>query len=117
MFMNSTVLRSQVIAFSAVGIAPTGEINAANAEEFKTQLITTVKSNSERTLVVDLENVKFLDSAGLIALVTAQRVAQDLNQRLVLCSVAPSIMILFELTQLDKAFEFFPNRNAVYTAV
>jgi anti-anti-sigma regulatory factor len=53
----------------------------------------------------------------LIALVTAQRLAQDLNQRLVLCSVAPSIMILFELTQLDRAFEFFANRDAVNTSV
>lgn len=110
--MNSTVTRNQVIA-----IAPSGEINAANVEGFKTQLITAVKSNPTATLVVDMEKIEFLDSAGLIALVTAQRLAQDLNQRLVLCSVAPSIMILFELTQLDRAFEFFANRDAVNTSV
>lgn len=110
--MNSTVIQNQVIA-----IAPSGEINAANVKGFKNQLITAVKSNRSATLVIDLEKVEFIDSAGLMALVTARRLAQDLDQRLVLCSVAPSIMILFELTQLDKVFEFFADRDTVNVSI
>jgi anti-anti-sigma factor len=93
-------------------IQPSGHINASNAVEFQHQLTTAVASEQYSVVLVDMHQVESLDSAGLMALVSALSLAQTLKRRFSLCSVAPSIRIIFELTQLDGAFEIFENRDA-----
>ncbi|MCX7592299.1 MAG: STAS domain-containing protein [Fischerella sp.] len=88
-------------------IRPQGSLNAANALEFERDLTTALTQNGSSSLVVDLEQVEALDSAGLMTLVSALKLAQSLGRRFSLCSVSPSIRIIFELTQLDQVFEMF----------
>ncbi|MDY6785511.1 MAG: STAS domain-containing protein [Cyanobacteriota bacterium] len=94
-----------------------GSINAANAETFKKRLLDTLRSQSAPILLVDLARVELIDSAGLMALVAAYRLAKTLKRRAVLCSVSPSVRIIFELTQLDRRFEMYENRLALETAL
>ncbi|MDZ8184836.1 MAG: STAS domain-containing protein [Nostoc sp. ChiSLP02] len=86
-------------------IQPQGCLNAANALEFEKNLIAELKKNDISVLVVDLAAVDSLDSAGLMALLSAHKLAVSLGRSFQLCSVAPSIKIIFELTQLDRVFE------------
>ncbi|MBD2430381.1 anti-sigma factor antagonist [Fischerella thermalis CCMEE 5268] len=88
-------------------IRPQGSLNAANALEFQQDLTKALAQNTSSRLLVDLEQVEALDSAGLMALVSALKFAQDLGRQFSLCSVSPSIRIVFELTQLDKVFDIF----------
>jgi anti-anti-sigma factor len=97
-------------------IQPSGHINASNAVDFQRQLTTAVASKQQAVLV-DMNRVESLDSAGLMALVSALSLAQSLKRRLTLCSVAPSIRIIFELTQLDRAFEILENRDAYMATI
>lgn len=92
-------------------IQPSGHINAANAAEFQRQLTTAVAS-AQHAVLVDMQRVESLDSAGLMSLVSAFRLAQRLKRRFSLCCLAPSIRMIFELTQLDEAFEIFEGRDA-----
>ncbi len=98
-------------------IRPQGSITALNAMEFKGQLTTAVAQEGHNGVLVDLGQVDTLDSAGLMALVSALKLAQDLDRRFSLCSVAPSIRIIFELTQLDRVFEMFENVAAFEAAI
>lgn len=82
-----------------------GSLNASNAHAFHSYLFQQIQSDLASGLVVDMSQVESLDSAGLIALVTALKQARQLQKRLCLFSVPPAIRILFELTQLDRAFE------------
>lgn len=93
-------------------IQPSGHLNASNAVEFQLQLTAAMMSEEHSVLLVDMHQVESLDSAGLMALVSALSLAQRLQCRFTLCCVAPSIRIIFELTQLDKAFEIFDSRDA-----
>jgi anti-sigma B factor antagonist len=86
-------------------IRPQGSLNAANALEFERDLTTSLAQEDTSILLVDLAAVESLDSAGLMALVSALKLAGTLGRRLQLCSVAASIRIIFELTQLDQVFE------------
>jgi len=104
--MALTFMNSQLTV-----IQPSGHVNAANAVEFQQQLTTAV-SSGERPVLVDMHRVESLDSAGLMAVVSAFRLAQSRKQRFSLCCLAPSIRIIFELTQLDEAFEIFESRDA-----
>lgn len=87
-----------------------GSLNASNAHTFHSSLMQQIQSDLASGLVVDMSQVESLDSAGLIALVSALKQARQLKKRLCLCSVPPAIRILFELTQLDRAFEIVDER-------
>lgn len=105
--MQSTIIRPSVAL-----IQPCGHVNAANAAEFQQQLAVALKSDEHSIVLVDMEQVESLDSAGLMALVASLRLANRLGRRFSICSVSPSIMIVFELTELDRAFEIFESQAA-----
>ena len=67
--------------------------------------------------VIDLAQVDFMDSSGLVALVTGLKAARESGCRLVLCNVQPPVRLIFELTQLDSVFEIFESYEAVLTTV
>ncbi|HIK09498.1 MAG TPA: STAS domain-containing protein [Oscillatoriaceae cyanobacterium M33_DOE_052] len=90
-------------------IRPRGHLNAANAAAFKTQLTETLGATNGM-VVVDMEQVESLDSAGLMALVSGLSLAQRMNRKLILCSVSASIGIIFEITKLERVFEIYPHK-------
>ena len=59
-----------------------------------------------------MENVDFIDSAGLMVLIDAFRFAKNLDCHLSICSVAAPVKIVFELTQLDNVFTIFDNQDS-----
>jgi len=86
-------------------IRPQGFLNATNALEFERDMTTALAQNDISILVVDLVAVESLDSAGLMALLSIHKLALSLGRGFQLSAVAPSIRIIFELTQLDRVFE------------
>ncbi|HEY9875991.1 MAG TPA: STAS domain-containing protein [Candidatus Obscuribacterales bacterium] len=105
--MQSTLVRPQMTI-----VEPSGYVNASNAVEFQGQLAKAVSSPGLSIVLVDMEQVEYIDSAGLMALVSALNLAQSLQRRFSICSVSPSVKMIFELTQLDRVFEIFENRDA-----
>lgn len=93
-------------------VQPQGHLNAANATEFRRELTAAVVANPSAVVLVDMNQVDSMDSAGLMALVSALNLAQRQNQRFSLCCLSPSIRIIFELTQLDRVFEIFESKSA-----
>jgi anti-anti-sigma factor len=57
--------------------------------------------------VIDLAAVDFMDSSGLVSLVTGLKAAHQSGCRLVLCNVQAPVRLVMELTQLDSVFEIF----------
>jgi anti-sigma B factor antagonist len=110
-------VKNTVVCEKIATIEAQGSITAANAEIFKQQLLETLVSQPASILLVDLGQVEFLDSAGLMSLVAAYRLARSLDRRLSLCSVSPSVRIVLELTQLDGTFEMYENREAFEVAI
>lgn len=97
-------------------IKPQGNLNAVNALEFERDLTAALRQDNNQILLVDLEKVELLDSSGLMSLVSALKLAQNLDKRLSLCCVSPSVKIIFELTQLDRVFEIFENQKILLSA-
>lgn len=103
-------MQSISISSRSTVVQPCGHINAANASTLRRQLAETVSSHEFSSLLVDMSRVESLDSAGLMALVSTLTLAQQLNKHFGLCSISPSIRIIFELTQLDRVFEISDQR-------
>ncbi|ACB49821.1 hypothetical protein cce_0470 [Crocosphaera subtropica ATCC 51142] len=105
------MMGSQLINLSVAVLEPTGYITAANIDDFQEKLTNFVRNNPSRDYLVDMHQVEFIDSAGLMAIVSAFRLAQRLNKKLSVCSLSPSVRIIFELTQLDRALEIYESRQ------
>lgn len=105
--MQPTLVNPQIQAFQL-----TGHLNAVNAAEVQAQLSALVSSEQSSQVLIDMAHVESVDSAGLMALVATLSLAQSLNKQLCLCCIAPSVRIIFELTQLDRVFKIYDNRAA-----
>jgi len=65
-------------------------------------------------VVINMEDVNFVDSAGLAALVRGMKRSRELGGNLVIYGVQQPVRIIFELTRLDKAIDIFDSEeNAV----
>ncbi|NJL83727.1 MAG: STAS domain-containing protein [Chloroflexaceae bacterium] len=105
--MTSNLISAKVSTFK-----PSGYVSAANASSFEQQLKDAIVSQDYSVFLVDMSGVEFLDSAGLMALVSACRLVQTIGKRFSLCSIPPSVRIVFELTGLDSVFEIFGSSSA-----
>ena len=90
-------------------IRPLDHLNAATSEEFERQLMTAIATPEVVAVLVDLGEVTFIDSAGLMTLVSGLKQAKKMGRRFSICSVSPGIRMILELSQLDRAFEIFEN--------
>jgi anti-sigma B factor antagonist len=75
------------------------------APRFKHQLIDYI-SEGNRTIVLDLKAVSFIDSSGLGALVSSLK-AIGSGGDLVLCGTGGTVASMFKLTRMDKVFRMF----------
>jgi anti-anti-sigma factor len=105
-------MNSQKLKFEFTTFQPQGYVSAANAGKFLQELTQVVQNQTSSALLVDMASVEFMDSAGLMALIKGFHLAQDLERRFSICSVPPSVRMIFELTQLDKVFEIFDNQDS-----
>ena len=60
-------------------------------------------------LIVDMENVEFIDSQGLQKLLATLRLMQAQQSNLLLCSQQSSIQLVFEISRIDQLFAIFPS--------
>ncbi len=90
-------------------IRPLDHLNAATCGEFGRQLMTAISAPGVVAVLVDLGAVTFIDSAGLMALVSGLKQAKKMGRRFSICSVSLGIRMILELSQLDRVFEIFEN--------
>ena len=84
-------------------LAVTGEVDVATAPRLREQLISLVGEGKVR-IVVDLEQVDFLDSTGLGVLVGALKRVRTQEGDLSLVCTEARILKVFEITGLTKVF-------------
>lgn len=93
-----------------------GIINSASSQDLRERL-NQILEKGAKIVLVDFENVTFMDSSGLGALVLAFKTLRAANSKLVLCSINEQVRILFELTSMDKVFEIFSSQDEFYQTV
>ncbi|OLP15781.1 sulfate transporter [Leptolyngbya sp. 'hensonii'] len=97
-------------------LQPSGMMDTKGGIDLRHKIINLLESGT-KTVLIDFEQVTFMDSSGLGALVASlQRVRAD-NARLYLCSLNTQVRMVMELTRLDQVFEMFPDRSAFEAAV
>lgn len=64
-----------------------------------------------KNAVVNLNGVGFIDSSGLATLVKVLKHCRQNDGDLYLSNLQQAVLIIFELTRLDKAFEIFDKED------
>jgi anti-sigma B factor antagonist len=80
-----------------------GELDLASYRSFK-ELVDELIVLRQVDLVLDLEQVTFVDSLGLGALVSTRRKTEAFGGSLELVCTNPSVLKVFSLTHLDRVF-------------
>ena len=91
-----------------VVLAASGEIDVAAAPALRERLVAAIAEGTIR-LVLDLENVDFIDSTGLGVLVGAVRRARAADGDLRLVCTNQRILKVFDVTGLDEVFVIAPS--------
>ncbi|MGJ5630081.1 STAS domain-containing protein [Nostoc sp. CALU 1950] len=73
--------------------------------------VSNIVDNGADILLLDLKEVKFIDSSGLGALVSAMQMVRAANAKLFVCSVSDQVRMLFELTKMDRIFQTFADQD------
>ena len=84
-----------------------GEINITTSPELKKQF----EKNKSKKVVVDLEQVGYIDSSGLATLVEMLKKTKLLGGTLGLSGLSDKVRSLFEITKLDKLFLISRNQD------
>lgn len=81
-------------------------LDAHNSEELKVEINRLFESGT-KDLLVDLKEVRFIDSSGLGVLVSGFKNAATHQGSIKLCSLQTQVKSMFELTRLHRVFDIY----------
>jgi anti-anti-sigma factor len=87
-----------------------GRVDTISADELHAVLMDCI-TNGRHQVVVDLQDVEYMSSAGLRELVSALKQVNKQEGDLRLANPSGRVMEVLELAGLDTIFKIFPTRN------
>ena len=81
-------------------------LDAHNSDELKVEVNRLFESGT-KNLLVDLKEVRFIDSSGLGVLVSGFKNASTHQGSIKLCSLQTQVRSMFELTRLHRVFDIY----------
>ena len=93
-----------------------GEIHVSTAPEFAQHLSNVVESG-ETAIVLDMTGVEFIDSTGLSVLLNGLRLVTQAHGRMAIVCTNPTVLRLFQITNLDETFDIFEDRESAIAHV
>jgi anti-sigma B factor antagonist len=87
-----------------------GDLDLETSAALRQALLAVIGESQARHVVVDLEGVDFIDSAGLGVLLGGRERARDADGDLVLVATGRNVLRVLELTGLDRVFEIHVSR-------
>ncbi|MEW5860090.1 MAG: STAS domain-containing protein [Cyanobacteriota bacterium] len=91
-------------------VQPSGILDGIRGNQLRRDISDVVASGAN-TVLIDLQDVTFMDSSGLSSLISAQRMVRTAGGKLFLCSINDQAQMLFELTKMNRVFEIFADQE------
>jgi anti-sigma B factor antagonist len=94
---------------------PSGRIDVASSNTIRQFILDTIDSGI-KYMVVDLQEVEFMDSSGLSVLVSGVKALRKMGGMLTICNANPQIRTALRLTMLDKVFPVYESVESAMIA-
>ena len=91
-------------------VQPSGILDGITVNSLRREISDIVEGGANIVLV-DFQDVTFMNSSGLGALVSTLKVVRSAGAELFLCSLSDQVKIIFELTKMDRVFKTLANRD------
>lgn len=105
----------QVGGFKVVDIE--GQIRISTQNDFKDYFDKLVKEQGDQTIVINMEGVGYMNSAGIGIIVDSYKKFKERSGRLILCNLVSDIQKLFEVTKLNKFIEIYRDEREAINKV
>ncbi len=86
------------------------KLNSIVAPDLKTELAL-LSNEGHKNIILDLENINFIDSSGLSAILIGNRLCQGIGGMLVVSAITDSVNRLIKISQLDTVLRIIPTVN------
>jgi len=90
-----------------------GNLDAVAAERFETELESLLEAGTP-FLVIDMENLRYLASAGLRVLLSGAKKGKKKGTEIVLCSLQPLVLEIFDTAGFTRIFSVFKSREEAH---
>ncbi|MBS3954830.1 STAS domain-containing protein [Methylicorpusculum oleiharenae] len=90
-------------------------VDAHNSGELKERILDLIEQGN-LNIIVQLDQVKFVDSSGLGALLAGYKQASAKAGKLALANMQQQVLSMFELTRLNRVFEIYNDVDEVFAA-
>ncbi len=91
-------------------LTPQGRIDVSSGSDLLAQ-VTASLADSRADLLIDFQDVSFMDSSGFGALVMALKRVRQSDRQLYLCNLNGQLKLVLELTSMDRVFTVFESRT------
>ena len=95
---------------------PEGRIDSTTARAFQEALETAIKDGNDG-LILDLEEVSYISSAGLRVILIIAKTLQKDNRKLAVCALVESIVEVFKISGFDKIIPIYSTKAEAQAAI
>ena len=88
-----------------------GDIDLAHSPAMRKVLLGEIKEKHTRKVLLNLKNVRYIDSSGIASLVEGLKASRDNGGRLILFGLSSSVREVMELSRLQKIFEIYDSEE------
>lgn len=103
---------STIVVFKSASLSDVEGISIASK-----QIKEFIDDNKPNRLIFDFERVKFFSSQVLGLLLDTRTKMEPYRGEVVISSINPQLHRVFKITNLDKVFRFFPDKESAIQAV
>ena len=103
--MNVTCERGDGVLWLQVS----GRINILNAAQFEEEIESAIE-DGDRAVILDLENLTYISSAGLYAVLKLAKIAWKREAAFALCALSDHTHLVFKRIGFDKIIAIHPTR-------
>lgn len=91
-------------------VQPSGILDGISVNQLRREISDLVEKGADIVLV-DFQDVTFMNSSGLGALVSTLKVVRSAGAELFICSLSDQLKMIFQLTKMDRVFKTFANQD------
>ncbi|NNJ91119.1 MAG: STAS domain-containing protein [Gammaproteobacteria bacterium] len=88
-----------------------GRLDAAAVRNYRDELKKTTEG-LDKWMILNMENVDFIDSSGLGLIVSLVRNARENNADVAISNLSAQAQTLFELTRMTRIFSIYADENS-----
>ena len=87
-----------------------GKLNSLTAPKLKSELVI-LKDEGYRNIILDLNQVDFVDSSGLSSILVGNRICKEAGGSFVICALKEQVKKLIKISQLENILNIFPTSS------